>query len=202
MVRTVAGGTFLLMPILHASPPPRPGRGVLVAACLASTLTVGCRADAPPQPGDRVPDSTLEVLDPTASPWAAGEQVALSDLAGRPVLIDFWASWCPPCLEQHGHVSDVAERYGNRIAVLGVLVDDSPENALRWMEEQGAAYPTVREVDDELTDAFWIRATGLPHVALLDGDRRLVWHQIGASATGIPERVLAQLDSILDAAAP
>jgi len=82
--------------------------------------------------------------------------------------------------------------------VVGVLIDDTPQNALRWLEEQGgAAYPTVREVDGALEDAFWIPATGLPHMALLDPDRRLVWHQLGASASGVPARVLAQLDSIL-----
>lgn len=159
--------------------------------------SASCTPEAPPQPGDRLPDAQFEVIDPTATSWARGDRFALSDLEGRPVLIDFWASWCPPCLEQHGHVSDVAERYGERIAVLGVLVDDTPANALRWMEEQGAAYPTVRETDGRLEDAFWIPATGLPHLALLDADRRLVWHRLGASASGVPERVLAQLDSML-----
>jgi thiol-disulfide isomerase/thioredoxin len=173
------------------------GRFIVV---VAASSVAACTADAPPMPGDRVPDSDFEVIDPTASAWSAGDQVSLSGLEGRPVLIDFWASWCPPCLEQHGHISDVAERYGDRLTVLGVLIDDSPENALRWMEQQGATYPTVREVDDRLTDAFWIRATGLPHIALLDGRRRLVWHQLGASANGIPDAVLAQVDSMLEVA--
>lgn len=170
----------------------------LFIAAMASGVA-GCTVDQPPLPGERVPDTELEVIDPTASPWAAGDQVSLSDLEGRPVLIDFWASWCPPCLEQHAQITEVAERYGDQIAVLGILVGDSPENALRWMEEQGAAYPTVRETDDDLTEAFWIRATGLPHIILLDSDRKLVWHRLGASGTGIPEDVLAQLDSILTA---
>jgi hypothetical protein len=65
------------------------------------------------------------------------------------------------------------------------------------MEEQGATYPTVREVEDRLAEAFWIPATGLPHLALLDPERRLVWHRLGASANGIPPEVLARLDSIL-----
>ena len=168
----------------------------LLIALLASGVTA-CTVDQPPVPGERVPDTELEIIDPTASPWAAGDQVSLSDLEGRPVLIDFWASWCPPCLEQHAHVTEVAERYGDQIAVLGILVDDRPESALRWMEKQGAAYPTAREINDDLTEAFWIRATGLPHIILLDSDRKLVWHQLGASGTGIPEDVLAQLDSIL-----
>ena len=78
-----------------------------------------------------------------------------------------------------------------------MLVDDTPENALRWMAEQGASYPTVQEVDGTLAKTFWIPATGLPHLALIDPDRRLVWHRLGASATGVPDAVLATLDSIL-----
>ena len=166
-------------------------RGTLLFAALVATAT-GCALDRPLMPGDRVPDATLEVIDPTASSWSPGDRISQSDQEGRPLLIDFWASWCGPCREQHRHVTEVAERYGDRIAVLGVLVDDTPANALRWMEEQGATYPTVRESDDVLADAFWISATGLPHLALLDEDRRVVWHRIGASATGIPEEVVAQ----------
>ena len=169
---------------------PVPG-GILLLAALTATAT-GCALDRPLTPGDRVPDATLEVIDPTASSWSPGDRISLSDLEGRPLLIDFWASWCPPCREQHRHVTEVAERYGDRIAVLGVLVDDTPGNALRWMEEQGATYPTVQETDGVLADRFWISATGLPHLALLDEDRRLVWHRIGASATGIPEEVLTR----------
>lgn len=94
-------------------------------------------------------------------------------------------------------MTEVAERYGDRVTVLGLLVDDTPENALRWMAEQGATYPTVLEHDSELADAFWIPATGLPHMAILDARRRLLWHRVGASATGVPGDVLTRLDSLL-----
>jgi thiol-disulfide isomerase/thioredoxin len=169
---------------------------VAVLAALAFGA-VGCTPDRPPMPGDRLPDSEMQVVESTGTDWSPGERIRLSDLQGRPVLLDFWASWCPPCGEQHRHATEVAERYGDRIVVVGILVDDSPQNALRWLEEHVAAYPTVQEVDGRLEDAFWIPATGLPHMALLDPDRRLVWHQLGASAKGVPANVLAQLDSIL-----
>ncbi|MDX1647169.1 MAG: TlpA disulfide reductase family protein [Longimicrobiales bacterium] len=173
----------------------------LTGLTLLVALTA-CAPERPPAPGDRLPDAELEVVDPTATTWRPGDRISLSDLRGRPILLDFWASWCPPCREQHRHVTEVAERYEDRIAVLGILVDDTAENALRWMEAQGAAYPTVREVDGVLADAFWIPATGLPHLALLDADRRLIWHRLGASATGVPDVVLARLDSILRATQP
>lgn len=178
---------------------PRRGARPLLLALTSILIAAagGCAPDRPPAPGDRLPDATMEVIDPTGTPWSAGDRLDLSDLEGRPVLLDFWASWCPPCREQHRHVSEVAERYGDRIAVLGVLVDDTPQNALRWLEEQGSAYPTVLEDEGVLAEAFWIPATGLPHLAVLDPDRRLVWHRLGASASGIPAEVLARIDSIL-----
>lgn len=165
-------------------------------AILAGSLTA-CAPDRPPVPGDRLPDAELEVVDPTGTSWSPGDRITLSSLEGRPIVLDFWASWCPPCREQHRHVTEVAERYGDRVTVLGLLVDDTPENALRWMAEQGATYPTVLEHDSELADAFWIPATGLPHMAILDARRRLLWHRVGASATGVPGDVLTRLDSLL-----
>lgn len=174
------------------------GGRVLGGALTVLALTIpGCRPDRPPMPGDRLPDVAVEVIEATGTSWSPGDRLVLSDLRGRPVFLDFWASWCPPCREQHRNLTDIAQRYGDRIAVVGILVDDTPANALRWLEEQGATYPTVREDEGVLADAFWIPATGLPHMALVDADGRLVWHQLGASAAGVPPNVLAQLDSIL-----
>jgi thiol-disulfide isomerase/thioredoxin len=172
----------------------RKGAWVVTACALA---VAGCRSDRPPGPGDRLPDAALEVVDPTGTTWSPGDRLVLSDLRGRPAFLDFWASWCPPCREQHRNLTEIAQRYGDRIAVVGILVDDTPGNALRWLEAQGALYPTVREEKGVLAEAFWIPATGLPHMALLDAEGRLVWHQVGASAAGVPTAVLSQLDSIL-----
>lgn len=169
---------------------------------LGGAAAGACAPDRPPTPGDRLPDVVLEVIDPTGTTWSEGDRIRLSDLEGRPVLIDFWASWCPPCREQHRHVTEVAERYGGDVAVIGILVDDIPENALRWMREQGTVYPTLQEVDGRLASTFWIRSTGLPHLALLDTQRRLVWHRLGASASGVPGDVLAKVDSMLRIAPP
>ncbi len=173
-----------------------PYRALPPLAVLAGVLA-GCSPDRPPTPGDRLPNAELEVIDPTGTSWSPGERITLSSLEGRPILLDFWASWCPPCREQHRHVTAMADRYGDEVTVLGILVDDTPGNALRWMAEQGASYPTVVELEDELADAFWIPATGLPHMAILDARRRLLWHRVGASATGVPDDVLARLDSAL-----
>ncbi len=156
-----------------------------------------CTVPGPPAVGDRLPDTEWEVVDATGSAWVAEDRLSLSDLEGRPVLLDFWASWCLPCVEQHEQVTEVAERYGDRLAVVGILVDDNPASALDWLEEKGAAYPTVTEVDDALVEAFYVRQAGMPHLALLDTERRLVWHRLGVGAGGLPDEVLGLLDSLV-----
>lgn len=151
--------------------------------------------DLPPGLGDKLPDSRLHVLDPAGSGLGANAELALSDLEGKPIVLDFWASWCGNCRQQHQQVTALKERYGDRIAVVGVLFRDSPGNGRRWLEEQGSTYLSVTEESDVLAEEFWLR--GLPYFALLTPDRRLSWDYLGLSIGGIPDSVIVQLDRML-----
>ena len=141
---------------------------------------VACERDLPPALGGRVTDSALEVVEGTGSDWGIGKRLDLSDLEGKPIVLDFWASWCGACSLQHKYVSDLKETYGDRIEVVGVLVDDTQENGRVWLRKQGASYPTVIELEGDLADEFWL--SGLPYFALLTPDRRLAWDFLGVAA--------------------
>lgn len=151
--------------------------------------------DLPPGLGDKLPDSRLQVLDAAGSALESGAGLALSDFEGRPIVLDFWASWCGNCRQQHQQVTELKKRYGDRIEVIGVLFRDSRSNGLRWLEEHGSAYLTVTEESNVLGEEFWLR--GLPYFALLTPDRRLSWDYLGLSATGIPDSVTVRLDRML-----
>lgn len=103
----------------------------------------------------------------------------LSDFEGRPVILDFWASWCGPCRQQHEYVMGLGEKYGDAVQIVGVVFEDSDENARAWLEEHGATYPTVREVDGAIVDAFWV--SGIPYFIMTTPDRRLSWDFFGAT---------------------
>jgi len=98
------------------------GRG---SSTLGATLPLrGTDGSMPTSPGGEIavgmtaPGFTARDL--------AGSEVSLAALRGRPVLIDFWASWCPPCRDAAIVLRRLADQYGDRLAVVGVSLDEDP----------------------------------------------------------------------------
>ncbi|MGD2047671.1 MAG: redoxin domain-containing protein [Gemmatimonadota bacterium] len=141
---------------------------------------VACSPDLPPGLGDRVRNAEFAVVDGTGSDWQPGDVMQLSDLEGKPVILDFWASWCVPCQRQHKYLAGLKESYGEDLTVMGVLYKDEPENVGPWLETHGAAYPIVLDVKGDLAGEYWVN--GLPTFVLLSPDRRLSWSYLGPSS--------------------
>jgi len=185
------GWTWVVLLLVAGSCGPRPDTDVETDA---GTEEESGR-DLPPGLGDKLPDSRLQVLEAAGSGFEPGAGLALSDFEGKPIVLDFWASWCGNCRQQHQQVAELKELYGDRIEVIGVLFRDSRSNGLRWLEEHGSTYLTVTEEANVLGEEFWLGA--LPYFALLTPDRRLSWDYLGLSATGIPDSVTVRLDRML-----
>jgi cytochrome c biogenesis protein CcmG, thiol:disulfide interchange protein DsbE len=109
------------------------------------------RAPAPRQ-GFLAPD--FELQD------AQGRPVHLSELRGRPVLVNFWASWCPPCQAEMPAMQAVHEAYGEQYVILAVntTYQDSETDALRFIQQKGLTFPVLFDRDGATSRRYEVRA--------------------------------------------
>lgn len=135
------------------------------SGALVLLLVAACSAEAPSTEAELAIPFELERLD--------GSRVALSDLRGKFVLIDFWATWCPPCVLEIPELNAFYEKYrGSAVEVLAVAVDAlEPSELAAWTEEHGIGYP-VALGDEELARRYG--ATAFPYHVFLSPDGRVI----------------------------
>jgi cytochrome c biogenesis protein CcmG/thiol:disulfide interchange protein DsbE len=139
---------------------------VLLAYGVASQQTDTSIEDAVAT-GDRLdaPDETLPLL-------GADGEASLADYRGKVVVLNFWASWCPPCIDELPLLERTQRRIEDRGAtVLGVNYKDIPEDALRLVRRFRLSFPSLRDRDGEYAEDF--AATGFPETFLVDRKGRI-----------------------------
>jgi cytochrome c biogenesis protein CcmG/thiol:disulfide interchange protein DsbE len=153
-----------------------------------------------PLPGKEAPPFSLAVFAPGQPPLnrAVGDSVRLSDLRGQVVVLNFWASWCLSCRDEHTTLSEVAKRYAGRpVHFLGVLYNDEPAAGLQWISEMGGqSYPSVN--DPKARTAIDFGLYGVPETFFLDADGRVAYKNTGP----VTDQVVSHLvDSLMAAGA-
>lgn len=127
----------------------------------------------PPRPigpnvGQQAPPFSLPTLD--------GPEVALESYRGRPVLLHFWASWCPPCREEWPTWQAFASGpAAGDVAILAVNVEEPPEVVRQFLGEERPPFPILLDSDGQVNTRYRLRA--LPMTFLIDADgiiRRVV----------------------------
>lgn len=113
--------------------------------------------------GTAAPEFALPVVE-NGDP---GARIALGDLRGEAVLIDFWASWCGPCTVQAPIVDRIGKRYASRgLHVLGVNVDDPPNVAKAHARKLGVSYPILLDATGQVQAAYGVNR--LPSLVVVD----------------------------------
>lgn len=156
---------------------------------LAAVLAAGLALNGACTPSAPV---AAEPAAPLSGPGLDGKTVALSDFAGKVVLVDFWATWCDPCKEEIPALAKLHERLGPKgLVVLGVSMDEEVKEVPGFAAKAGINYPLIL-AGTERPQKGWI-VPGLPTAYLVGRDGKLRGRWFGAKS-------LAKLEREIDAA--
>ncbi len=146
---------------------------IAVVAFGAGTLRSG--SDATAMPSDEInggESTTAPDGDPAPSTAVArfdGTDVTFGDYAGTPVVVNFWASWCPSCVaELSAAIRPSQDRFGDQVAFVGVNLQDDRDTARELVEQTGVAFELLEDPDGTLYTEFG--ALGMPFTAIISAD--------------------------------
>jgi len=157
-------GAFLLLGGLFV--------GVLLglAVLFSGTGQPGSSArQLPPTIGSPVRDFELPDLD--------GSSLSLSSLQDKPVVINFWATWCGPCKEEMPLLDQFAIDYSDEMVVLGVNFAESPDVVARFVKEERIGFPILLDESGNVNNLYFVR--NYPTTFFIDGEGVLRAQHIG-----------------------
>ena len=135
-------------------------------------------------PFKTAPNFTLGLFDGTSFNLSESLQ------SGKPVVVNFWASWCGPCADEAPALQDAARRYGDRITFVGVNVQDTDSDAQAFLRKYGVTYANGSGSAGPISVQYGMR--GVPETYFIAPDGRLVrkWNTLTAADL---EQFLAEL---------
>lgn len=172
---------------------PRPLVAALVlvpVVALTFLLWTGLGRDPGARPseliGDPAPAFDLPLL-------AGGGRIDSGSLRGQVVVVNFWASWCPPCREEHPALLEAWSTYRDRgVVLLGINYEDTREGALAYAEEMGGDWPLAADPRSRAAIAFGV--FGVPETFVIAPDGTIVGKTVGAVSY---DWLVAQVDAAL-----
>ena len=132
-------------------------------------LLLGC-TNRSERAADAAADFKLQDLE--------GKTVKLSELRGKPVLLDFWATWCPPCREAIPGIEKLHRSYsGKGLVVLGISLDQGGWDSVKeFVTESGITYPVLKGTDDVATK-YHVRT--IPMLVIVDKEGKIYKRYLG-----------------------
>jgi thiol-disulfide isomerase/thioredoxin len=153
---------------------------VLAVTVLAGSVSIGLALfgerwldtgeDESPQVRRGAPSGLAKTLPDLRLPDLSGREVSSSSWAGKVVLLNFWATWCPPCLREMPLLDEWQQQYGNRgLQIVGIAIDNA-ESVSQFMEDHSVSYPILLGHADtvELAKTLGNRTGGLPFSVVFD----------------------------------
>lgn len=158
---------------------------IALVAVLVAFLAVGLKLDPRELPspliGKPAPAFSLPLLQEDGVLQAA-------QLRGQPMLVNFWASWCRPCLEEHPLLMSLAAR--DELRIVGVNYKDTSEDAQRWLARHGNPFDRIARDGQGQAGLDW-GVYGVPETFVLDAQGVIVYKHVGPITAQVWARELA-----------
>ena len=159
--------------------------GVLLSGCATSMVRGGGPViDGPGRP--------LPAVGTMTRANRADFTAMIAGARGHPIVVNVWASWCPPCRAEAPLLARAARTYAGRVAFLGVVSRDDPAAASRFVTRYGLDYPNVVDSGDVIAPFLGVR--GLPTTFIFGSDGRL---RVSVSGGISEQRLAAQISDAL-----
>jgi cytochrome c biogenesis protein CcmG, thiol:disulfide interchange protein DsbE len=159
--------------------------GVFAAAAIA--VSVATSGTAAPRSYPAAPGFTLTALG------QAGQRVSLSQYAGKPVIVNFWASWCDPCQQETPLLASWYKQQHGHVVLLGLDENDNSANAIKFASAKGVSYPLGFDPNVTAAGAYGVDA--LPQTFFLNAQHRIVDHIAGAVTKAELDKGLSLMNS-------
>lgn len=137
---------------------------VALLGLFALGLFVAGQQGQRPQVGRSAPDFTIRLY--AAHRAGLPEQVRLSELRGKPVVLNFWASWCIPCKDEAPEFEATWRKYSDRVVFIGANWLEVEAAALPYLRQQGISYANGFDLQQQIARAY--RITGVPETFFID----------------------------------
>jgi cytochrome c biogenesis protein CcmG, thiol:disulfide interchange protein DsbE len=148
--------------------------GAAIALALLAVLFLGLGNDPTaihtPLIGKQAPNFALKAVN-------GSDMIDISKLRGKPVVVNFWATWCHPCWDEHPTLTAVSQTYGDNVQFLGVVFQDDESKITNFLRERGWAYPTL--VDERGKTAIAYGVGGVPETFFLNRQGKIVAKYVG-----------------------
>ncbi|MCL2405799.1 MAG: TlpA family protein disulfide reductase [Defluviitaleaceae bacterium] len=144
---------------------------ILLYRLYRETRGPGFNAENEVLTGDIAPDFTVELL--------TGESFTLSEHRGTVVVLDFWATWCGPCVQKMPTVQVLSEQFENNVVFVGMNVGERPDRIRDFIAERGFTYHIGLDEDSSIHRNLY-PSPGIPYTVIIDGNGMITQTFLGS----------------------
>lgn len=158
VIVVIVGGVFLLVNSFKKQEPP---------PSVSSSSEIG----------QKVSDFELESFD--------GQQVKLSQFAGKPILIDFWAAWCPFCINEMPEIEKIHQEFSGKLVILGIHRSETEgiEAGAKFAKERGVTYPLLKDSAGQVYKTLTGGRNFMPYALYINKEGKIVKVKAGPKTT-------------------